>query len=522
MYTRKQIKSVLTEWKSFLKEANEGASENIVFVYDFDGTLVNVDADPVFKQAAAYYVPFLRKYAYAKFLELVKEKAVALPLLDQIKNQTDYSNTYIVSQINSSGFTADKEDSFVQFLLSKDSKMTAFLSTIVGIDAGTEDKDKSEKSDESLYIKATHDETSEEAANAARTLIRKYFRFHLSSAEAKSDDDSIDVAYMQDRKKNMIRSILKNNGINFPINHIVMCSNLAQSSTGTTSGIKKGSSGKFQPGVLIGSKHKDALFKIFDNQSAGLAQFKKGLLSGISANNPLVNQIDVLNQELASAVQEKDKAKEKDIQSKLKIANDELNQSVNAETYAVEKDGSVKQLYAPSLKKDTGGQTVELDFNRQWQQIRNYVYQQLLQGSKITTLGNMKYIDQIVSNVSNPKPELATVIDSLVKNPTSNMKIKKLSDLALKTAMDITKLDEKDKRELSSKVNKQVEEFKKEWNDIQSGLSQPATEPQQTTSEPESEIAAAQMHDSLNKLAESVRPQKKLLREFKLVLKLKK
>ena len=90
MMNRKQIKSVLREWQSYLTEAKKSESDIIIRLFDFDGTIFK-HPDPLVDRVIAN--PYMAAHLSEDVLKkLVKQSKVPADIQPQLKDKSKKTN----------------------------------------------------------------------------------------------------------------------------------------------------------------------------------------------------------------------------------------------------------------------------------------------------------------------------------------------------------------------------------------------------------------------------------------------
>lgn len=116
------------------------------------------------------------------------------------------------------------------------------------------------------------------------------------------DAPSFDIDAQIALKKQIIKKVLKKNGVSLKDDHVFVGTNLAKSADGTSLGIIKGTSGKSTPAEEIATNRPDATgFVVYDNLTRGLGEIQKGLARHAKFSDPALKEKVERLKELAAA-----------------------------------------------------------------------------------------------------------------------------------------------------------------------------------------------------------------------------
>lgn len=259
----KQTKVLFEGFRRFvIKEAEAEKtpeSGEIVRIFDFDNTLFS------FKEAVEeavgstnFYLPYLKDEVFIRVTKKIAANSVPIASLLGILKQDEknnFKNTYIVSLVGSGGYNKPKQY-FIDLLLKKDKALTAFLNRILRVDESN--------------LQQISDNIDESKADE---YVTKYLNF--------AEDEEPSNEKREALKTQIIASILKDKGkvSNFPSDHIKVRTKIAESTTGATAGIIKGTASKMPAAEQIAAEHPNASgFEVYDNSTTNLAKLKDGIV----------------------------------------------------------------------------------------------------------------------------------------------------------------------------------------------------------------------------------------------------
>ncbi len=297
MMNRKQIKSVLREWKSFLAEA--ASSDPLIRIFDFDNTLA-VYSDPGYKLITAN--PYMASFINPDLLQKIYLDNIKIPenLKDIVENTGPNTRNYVISKVASGGMQKPKLDKLIAGLknasIGSDANFKALAELIIVKEGGVKDWAKRVNSDDpeviAKFIKDTRNVLNVESTEFAdqskinndNILMTQEEKIHtiLRSEQAEIGVDSKGKKILIDDKINKVFTpvnIAKSNEVPLP------------GGAGSRMVPEPGTSTKKPYAISIAERSfaefPDTLitFEIYDNNLANVAQIESGILKASSGED---------------------------------------------------------------------------------------------------------------------------------------------------------------------------------------------------------------------------------------------
>jgi len=280
MMNRKQIKSVLREWQTFLHEQNEKASAGpVVRIFDFDGTLI-VYEDPEVNLIMKN--PYMASFINTAVMEKLNKKYATLPknMKDILKDTGPRVKNYIISKVSSAGFPKVKVEKLIaglQNIEAKGDKNFEALAKVVIEPAVPNWK--------ALLASGKTDELISKAASVLNVE---------SSDMPDSGRLSAQTSVMTQEEK--IDQVLNRFKIDDKFARVYTKDNIAQTQEvpidggGTRVQQIAGTSGKFSPASTIAknafAEFPDSIvtFEIYDNSTSNVAEIESAILKASSGD----------------------------------------------------------------------------------------------------------------------------------------------------------------------------------------------------------------------------------------------
>lgn len=393
MYTRKQIKSVLKEWKSFLSEAKKKTvspeSEYVVGIFDFDGTIVTYDSEELIDLMKN---PYMLNLLNEQFLQEYKErdtksdkKSTIIP--ENVKDEISKANeAYICSKVKSLGYDRRIEKSYdgtLKALIAGEQPDANFTNLFEFI------KKNSIKNFDILeYITKEIVTPVKESLGDIDPLPQIKVKFdqdlkiqeYLKTAKSPINDEDLKIRTVDllDRQKKRILQTVTESRLNIPDENIVVTLNIGEQKEvpldggGSKMEVVRGTSGKISDVMGIARRVISSLpegtkitFKLYDNVSSNLGEMMDGVRKALPGYTGVVLKDASSEEEILAFLRER-----LDESKYYKIVGKEAKPSISNIEYT-DPVGRV----AKSRKQGDGDSEQESSkagsYKKQFQQIKN-------------------------------------------------------------------------------------------------------------------------------------------------------
>lgn len=425
----KQSKVLLEGWRKFyLKEAEEptAKSGNVARIFDFDGTLYLNSQTPISKLASnPFWALFVNAEKRQELLDLCVEE-VKKHTNEELFSKFNSSSDIIISLINSSGFDKSPLYYILSMVVKDDAEFINFSKTFMNLNFGTlpasaavpasrrpvdydyEDFPEEEDVEPTQSVSGKTITGEEKQAlltkwveaglnkSAIKMITPEQKKILFSDPLVKQLINKLKEVYSFSIKKVSFENIktlkkqIISKGLDISPDKIKIADNIAKSKTGTTSGMLKGTAGKFTYAKEFAEKNKNKQIEVYDNGITSMSQIKYGIENAgnnIEEDRAFSADLEQDEKEQADAAQATNKETAiAALDVRFKKIKDILQKTSNVNFFLV-KNGQVKSYNngpfsrgkdEPSLNPLKTGFEKSLKYERQKDDIVAYIKKKFL------------------------------------------------------------------------------------------------------------------------------------------------